>query len=354
MSVVVTNNAWGQLSIAITATAKQILLNSGQGERFPSAVEGVSYFYATLIDSQNNLEIVKCTARQADTLTVIRGADNTEARAFPEGARIEVRPCAALLNDKVSKDEVADAIEDAKTVLRTEADNTYDTVQENIRAAKTELEGYVDAAVEGLPTKTELEKNYFKTSGGDISGGVKINTGTTGTSFEVYSTIGSITKLHGSELNVNFYTDTAQSRVYGGNIKADGTITAGGEILSNSSLRSGGTIKATGEITAGDRISAMYFQASSDIRKKKNVTPFLPNEGATLVSALCPVWFNWIVDGRHDVGLIAQEVQKVVPEVVRVGDDGYLTINYPALVAVAFAAIRDLQNEIKELKCRES
>ena len=51
------NNAFGTLSAGITNSATSITLASGQGARFPTLSSG-DYFFATLIDTSNNLEIV--------------------------------------------------------------------------------------------------------------------------------------------------------------------------------------------------------------------------------------------------------------------------------------------------------
>lgn len=98
MSVLFTNNASATIAASVTSSDVTITLASGQGGEFPSP--GIDqWFYATLVDSSNNLEIVKCTARSADTLTVIRGRDGTTARAFAAGSLIEVRLVAAALAD---------------------------------------------------------------------------------------------------------------------------------------------------------------------------------------------------------------------------------------------------------------
>lgn len=98
MGVLVKNNAYSTLASGITNSATTIVLATGTGARFPAA-GGSDYFYATLIDTSNNLEIVKVTARSTDTLTVVRAQDDTSARAFSTGDRIEVRVTAALLSD---------------------------------------------------------------------------------------------------------------------------------------------------------------------------------------------------------------------------------------------------------------
>lgn len=100
MGIKLTNNAFGTLASGINSSATSITLSSGQGARFPSLSAG-DYFYATLIDTSNNLEIVKCTARSTDVLTVVRAQESTTARSYSTGDRIEIRITAQTFTDAV-------------------------------------------------------------------------------------------------------------------------------------------------------------------------------------------------------------------------------------------------------------
>ncbi len=98
MGLKITNNAYAILAAGVASSDLSITLTAGQGARFPT-LGATDYFYATLIDTGNNLEIVKCTARVGDVLTVVRAQDGTTARNYVVGDRIEIRPIAAMLND---------------------------------------------------------------------------------------------------------------------------------------------------------------------------------------------------------------------------------------------------------------
>lgn len=98
MGVKLANNSFGTLAAGIASGATSITLTTGQGSRFPTLGAG-DYFFATLIDTSNNLEIVKCTARATDVLTVVRAQENTTARAYSAGDRIEIRVTAQGLID---------------------------------------------------------------------------------------------------------------------------------------------------------------------------------------------------------------------------------------------------------------
>lgn len=98
MGVKITNNASGTLSAAITSSATTLTLTSGQGALFPTLGAG-DYCWCTLVDTSNNVEIIKVTARSTDTMTIVRGQDNTTAQAFAINDRLELRPTAALFNE---------------------------------------------------------------------------------------------------------------------------------------------------------------------------------------------------------------------------------------------------------------
>ena len=106
MGLKVTNNAYGTLNASITSSSTTIVLVAGQGARFPTLSAG-DYFYATLIDTSNNLEIVKVTARSTDTLTVVRGQDSTTARAYATNDRFELRPTAVMFTETITAAEGA-------------------------------------------------------------------------------------------------------------------------------------------------------------------------------------------------------------------------------------------------------
>lgn len=102
---------------------------------------------------------------------------------------------------------------------------------------------------------------------------------------------------------------------------------------------------------AGTGNRAVYSDANgsltntaSDQRLKKNIKP--SRYGLAEVLRLNPVVFNWIDDTRlgeqPEIGLLAQEVLEVIPEVVGSNNDGMLSIDYPKLVVVLINAIQEL------------
>lgn len=98
----VKNNAYSTLAASISAVVTTITVDVGHGSRFPTISDG-NFFYATLIDVSNVLEIVKVVGRAGDVFTVTRGQDGTIGHAYTAGDRIELRPTAALFDNKLSK-----------------------------------------------------------------------------------------------------------------------------------------------------------------------------------------------------------------------------------------------------------
>ena len=96
MAIKWANNATTTIASGISSGSTTITVAGGTGSLFPTA-GGADYFYATLNDSSNNIEIVKVTGRSGDVMTVVRGQDGTTAQAFIGGDKFELRPTAAGL-----------------------------------------------------------------------------------------------------------------------------------------------------------------------------------------------------------------------------------------------------------------
>lgn len=93
------NNVAGILAVGVGPSDTSIILGSGQGAAFPAPTGG-DWFYATIINADTSaLEIVKCTARAGDTLTVVRGQDSTTAISMVANSVIEMRLTTAALDD---------------------------------------------------------------------------------------------------------------------------------------------------------------------------------------------------------------------------------------------------------------
>lgn len=99
------------------------------------------------------------------------------------------------------------------------------------------------------------------------------------------------------------------------------------------------------EVSGSIRTSAAVFQ-SSDARLKENVETV--DQALHKIVSSRGVTFD--KDGSRQVGVIAQEIQTTVPEVVSEDNNGYLSVNYNGIVGVLIEAIKELKSEVEELK----
>ena len=101
---------------------------------------------------------------------------------------------------------------------------------------------------------------------------------------------------------------------------------------------------ATGIITAAD------FNSTSDIKLKTNIERI--SDPIEKVLQIDGVSFNWIGNGKPSLGVIADNVQEILPEIVTDGDPK--TVNYNGLIGLLIEAVKEQQNEINSLKERLS
>ena len=95
-------------------------------------------------------------------------------------------------------------------------------------------------------------------------------------------------------------------------------------------------------------VTAPSITATSDASLKKNITPLL---GALdLVSKVNARRFQWIRDDRPDVGVIAQDFEKIVPELVHTDAHGIKSVNYNGLTVINTAAIQEMADKIIKLE----
>jgi hypothetical protein len=102
-----------------------------------------------------------------------------------------------------------------------------------------------------------------------------------------------------------------------------------------------------GRDSAGGVI-AVTFTSTSDINLKTNIKPIISPISKLL--ELNGVTFDWKKTKESSIGVIAQEVEKVFPELIKETSDNYKTVNYNGLVGVLIEAIKEQQDQINILK----
>lgn len=147
------------------------------------------------------------------------------------------------------------------------------------------------------------------------------------------------------DLNIKKYNDKA------GNLKVEGRADISGDLTIGTA---GGGIKFTSDttginITGIQSIKAKTFDATSDIRKKTAIQDYTCKNS---ILDLPIKEFEFIEDETHTkhIGCIAQDLQKLCPEIVHEDVDGYLSIEETKLVYLLLQEVKELKKEIKALK----
>lgn len=158
--------------------------------------------------------------------------------------------------------------------------------------------------------------------------------------------------------------------VYGGEFRGTNNVTGTGEAVycpagvystghnwlegsittSNHPINTGTGYISCGNLTSSGAITGTTVTGTSDKRKKTSITTL--ENSLEKVCQLRGVSYNWKDSGVADVGVIAQEVRKVVPEVVHEGEEGILSVDHGHLIGHLIEAIKTLEKRVKELEER--
>ena len=102
-------------------------------------------------------------------------------------------------------------------------------------------------------------------------------------------------------------------------------------------------------VSSAGLLTAVDFNSTSDVRLKENITPILNASDA--IRQLQGVAFTWKETGDASYGLIAQEVEKVIPALVDEVDD-VKRLKYLGLIAFLLESVKELQDRVTALESR--
>ncbi len=215
-------------------------------------------------------------------------------------------------------------------------------------AQKLDVNGSINASTSVI-SQGSIAADRANANAGTLSPGLLFGPSTTGEGISSQRTAGA------NQNGIDFYTSSANRMAItnGGNVGIGTTgpgskLTVAGDVSPN--VDAGSNLG-----TSTKRWSTVYAAAgtinTSDRRLKTNIINL--NYGLKEVLAFQPVSYNWkkTPDTDKQLGLIAQDVRKIVPEVVK-GDESKenLGMNYTELIPVLINAIKEQQKEIDDLK----
>ena len=156
MTQLFANNAASELASAVASDALSLTLRTGDGAKFPTPAGG-DFFLVTLYQKvgqdEINHEIVKCTARAGDVLTVVRAQEGTTARAFSVDDPVELRLTAGSMSAK----------QDGVPVI---AYNNRGSLRTNTTAGRAIVDGLGLFEFEAGSTEPDDDESCFATTAG--------------------------------------------------------------------------------------------------------------------------------------------------------------------------------------------
>ena len=188
--------------------------------------------------------------------------------------------------------------------------------------------------------------NYVTANaGGSASSANKLETKSTGVGITGTLDVGAINATGGIYTTGNIGRDATDMLYFTDNTQLDVYINNSNEFR----------FEADGDFHADGDIVAYSSTTASDSRLKSDIHTI--NDALGIVGKLRGVSYKWLRDGKADIGVIAQEVEKVVPEIVKTksslgldGPEEIKTVDYGKLVGVLINAINELKAELDEHK----
>ena len=224
MTVKWTNNATTTIASGISSGDTSITLAGSTGALFPTLGAG-DYFYGTLNNANNDIEIVKVTGRSGDVLTVVRAQEGTSAAAWVGGDKFELRPTAAGFTDAAAGENIVDL---AVAKGGTGADNALDA-RINLDAAQDpNTNGFIVRNGDHLSVSRSITAGtgVTVTNGDGQAGNVEIDNdgvlaltagtgiGITGTNANLTINNSGVTSFNGNTGAITFTSDPPQLVVF--------------------------------------------------------------------------------------------------------------------------------------------
>ena len=114
-------------------------------------------------------------------------------------------------------------------------------------------------------------------------------------------------------------------------------------------------LEADGDLHVDGDVIAASTTVSSDKKLKKDIKPI--TEALEILNAIKGVNFTWKKNDKKSSGVIAQDIQSVMPHLVKEvkeldSNDSHLAVNYDGLIGVLIEAVKELKAEVETLKIK--
>ena len=134
--------------------------------------------------------------------------------------------------------------------------------------------------------------------------------------------------------------DTSENFIYSNEL--------GNLVIGKKTNDQGRAVDVSGSAYFSQNVQALEFEAFSDIMLKSNIKPI--EKSLSKLNKINGISFNWNETGKKSYGVLAQDIEKILPEAVRESSTGYKTVNYNSLVGFLVQTCKDLNDKIIELE----
>ena len=187
------------------------------------------------------------------------------------------------------------------------------------------------------PNSTALRLSDGVTPGGITATSFDSGISTSGVSTgSIVGTLGQIDVFSG--INSSFQLKLADSLVLPGTLEVTGITTLGD---------GGADTFVGGDLTVTGKVRATKYSTVSDERLKKDIRKI--DSPLEVLAGIEGVIFNWIEDNSRDVGLIAQDVERALPQAVQEIND-VKSVNYNGVIGLLVEAVKELSAENQMLR----
>jgi hypothetical protein len=107
-------------------------------------------------------------------------------------------------------------------------------------------------------------------------------------------------------------------------------------------------LRVNSNLYVGTDITAFSTYYTSDRNLKHDITDL--NNCYDIIHNLNPVGFKWIKNNEESVGFIAQEVEKIIPSIVKTDNNNYKVLAETKIITYLVGAIQELDKELRELE----
>lgn len=295
------------------------------------------------LDAEGGTEAAYVKQQAQDILDQIT-ASESNAKTYAENAAASASSAATTVSD--GKQAITDLQAAAVAAIQTQKNEavaavtaTQSTATESVTAAQASSVSAVkaqeaasiqaieaDSVLAGYAKATDVAATYLPLTGGTIATGAEAGINLAGQA--------RICSYIDGAVCIRNLKDTTTPKIYMDNLGVGG-----------------GTLSYTNPgnyFAFSAAVKAPSFQATSDARKKTGLTPVHPD-----LSGLTAYRYTLKDDGKTHVGLVAQEVEKVIPEAVSEDKEGFLALDYNAVVAALVDEVNRLRERVEALEAAE-